>query len=98
VKQFEYGFVSIHGCETVGDELERLNRWGQDGWQVLYTVQGGWFVMREVQKETKTSAQILGRKGGKARAKNLKPKQLSEQARAAVNARWAKYREERGPS
>jgi hypothetical protein len=31
-----------------------------------------------------------GRKGGKQRAANLTPEQRSEQARTAVQARWAK--------
>ena len=33
-----------------------------------------------------------GQKGGPARAAKLSKKQLSESARKAVNARWAKYR------
>lgn len=33
----------------------------------------------------------LGRKGGRARAKNLSGKQLSESARNAVNARWDQW-------
>jgi hypothetical protein len=39
------------------------------------------------------AAQALGRKGGKARAKNLTESELSEQGRAAVNARWERYRQ-----
>lgn len=35
-------------------------------------------------------AQALGRKGGAARAKKLSKKQLSEQGRKAVEARWNK--------
>jgi hypothetical protein len=35
-------------------------------------------------------AVALGKKGGKARAKNLTPQQRSEGARKAVLARWAK--------
>ena len=33
-----------------------------------------------------------GKKGGPARAAKLSKKELSEQGRAAVQARWAKYR------
>lgn len=36
------------------------------------------------------AAQALGRKGGKARAKALTAKELSESGRKAVMARWAK--------
>jgi hypothetical protein len=36
----------------------------------------------------------LGRKGGKARAKNLTPQERSESAKKAINARWAKLRAE----
>ena len=35
-----------------------------------------------------------GLKGGPARAAKLTPEQLSESGTKAVNARWAKYREE----
>lgn len=45
-------------------------------------------------KELAGAAQKLGRKGGKARAKNLTSKQRSEAARKAAAARWAK-RDER---
>ena len=37
-----------------------------------------------------------GPKGGKARAKSLSPGRRSEIARNAVNARWRKYREQKG--
>jgi hypothetical protein len=36
------------------------------------------------------AAQSLGRRGGKARAKSLTPKQRAEIAHAAANARWKK--------
>lgn len=36
----------------------------------------------------------LGRKGGKARVKNLTAKERSEAARKAVQARWAKVKGE----
>ena len=35
-----------------------------------------------------------GSKGGKARAKNMTKKELSEAARKAANARWAKKRQQ----
>jgi len=35
----------------------------------------------------------MGRKGGRARAKKLSEKELSEQGRAAVQERWRRYRE-----
>ena len=37
------------------------------------------------------AAQSLGRRGGKARAASLSPKELSEQARKAIDARWERY-------
>lgn len=40
----------------------------------------------------KAAARRLGRKGGKARAVALTAAKRSEQARNAVNARWAKER------
>jgi hypothetical protein len=36
------------------------------------------------------AAVALGRKGGKARARNMSPEKLSEAMRKASNARWAK--------
>lgn len=36
------------------------------------------------------AAQQLGRKGGKARARNLTPEQKTEIARKAAIARWSK--------
>jgi len=36
------------------------------------------------------AAVALGRKGGKKRAESLSAKELSEQGRKAVQARWAK--------
>lgn len=35
-----------------------------------------------------------GRKGGKARAKNMTPEERSEAARKAAKARWAKKRQQ----
>lgn len=50
-------------------------------------------------KRKNPAAVALGRKGGKkggpARAASLTKEQLSESARNAVNARWAKYYAER---
>jgi general stress protein YciG len=40
------------------------------------------------------AAVSLGRKGGKARAKALTPKQASEIGKKAANARWAKAKSE----
>lgn len=37
-------------------------------------------------------AKLGARKGGLARAANMSPRKRKEQARKAVNARWAKYR------
>ena len=37
-----------------------------------------------------------GRKGGRARAENLTPEQLSEIGKKGAAARWKKYREEKG--
>jgi hypothetical protein len=41
-------------------------------------------------KPKNPAAVELGRRGGKARARKLSKKELSEQARKAVTARWAK--------
>ena len=38
------------------------------------------------------AAQQLGRRGGKARAASMTPKERSEAARKAVQARWAKVK------
>ena len=38
------------------------------------------------------AAVALGRKGGQARAKKLTPEELSQSARKAVEARWAKQK------
>jgi len=40
------------------------------------------------------AAVALGRRGGKARADNMSAQQRSEAARKAVEARWAKQKEE----
>lgn len=53
--------------------------------------------MAERKSKPKDKAAIsLGKRGGAARAKNLTPEQRSKQARAAVTARWAKYKREHG--
>lgn len=39
------------------------------------------------------AAVALGRKGGKARAKNMTAEQRRDSARKAIDARWAKTRE-----
>jgi hypothetical protein len=44
-------------------------------------------------KRKNEAAVQLGRKGGKARAKNLSPEELSEQGRKAVEARWKKAKQ-----
>jgi hypothetical protein len=44
-------------------------------------------------KKKNSAAAALGRKGGKARARNLSPEELSEQGRKAVQARWKKIRD-----
>jgi hypothetical protein len=41
-------------------------------------------------KPKNPAAVELGRRGGKARARKLSKKELSEQGRRAVSARWAK--------
>lgn len=38
----------------------------------------------------KSPAQLLGARGGKARARNLSPEELSEQGKKAAEARWGK--------
>jgi len=43
-------------------------------------------------KRKNPAAVALGRKGGKARKESQTKKQLSEQGRKAVEARWAKAR------
>jgi len=47
-------------------------------------------VILSAMKRKNQAAAALGRKGGKARAKNLTPEELSEQGRKAVMARWNK--------
>ena len=42
------------------------------------------------QKEIRSAAALMGRKGGRQRAKNLSAEELSAQGRKAVRARWAK--------
>jgi len=50
--------------------------------------------MVEMSMATKNPAAVqLGKRGGRARARNLTPEQRSEAARKAVEARWAKLRE-----
>jgi hypothetical protein len=46
-------------------------------------------------KRKNPAAVALGRKGGKARVKNLSPEERSEAARTASVARWKKAKEER---
>jgi len=45
-------------------------------------------------KRKNPAAVALGKKGGKARAKKLTAKELSEQGRKAILARWQKQKEE----
>jgi hypothetical protein len=47
-------------------------------------------------KEENSAASKMGAKGGKARAQKMTPEERSEAARAAVQARWEKVREETG--
>jgi len=47
-------------------------------------------------KRKNPAAVALGRKGGKARVKNLSPEERSESARKAVQARWKKAKSELG--
>lgn len=44
-------------------------------------------------KRKNPAAVALGKKGGKARAKKLTAKELSDQGRRAIQARWAKTKE-----
>jgi hypothetical protein len=46
-------------------------------------------------KHKNAAAAALGRKGGKATASRRTKQERSEAARKAINARWAKYREEK---
>jgi len=48
---------------------------------------------RQAMSPKNPAAVELGRKGGKARAKNMTAEQRRESARKAVDARWAKTRE-----
>jgi hypothetical protein len=43
-----------------------------------------------MKKEIRNAAAILGKKGGKARARNLSAAEQSEAGRKAVSARWEK--------
>lgn len=52
--------------------------------------------MAATKKGTLVDVSKIGKKGGKARAANMTDKERSESARAAVNVRWEKYREEKG--
>ena len=49
-------------------------------------------VVKDRQMGKDPAAVSLGRKGGKARARNLTPEQRKEAARRAVEARWEKTR------
>jgi hypothetical protein len=42
------------------------------------------------------AAVALGRRGGKAYAKNATPKERKDSARRAAQARWAKVKKEKG--
>jgi hypothetical protein len=42
-----------------------------------------------MKRGTMTAAE-MGRRGGKARAKNMTPEQLSQAGKHAITARWAK--------
>ena len=46
-------------------------------------------------KRKDAAAVALGRKGGRARARNLSPQQRSRLARLAAKIRWAKWRRAR---
>lgn len=48
-----------------------------------------------MKKSKNTAAVQLGRKGGRARASRLSPKERSESARKAVLARWAREKEKK---
>jgi hypothetical protein len=50
--------------------------------------------MREKRKDP--AAVALGRKGGKKRAEKLSAKELSDQGRKAVQARWKKAKKPKG--
>jgi hypothetical protein len=54
--------------------------------------------MPEKNKAAQELGRLGGAKGGKARAANMTPEERSEAARKAVNARWEKWRRERGES
>jgi hypothetical protein len=49
-------------------------------------------------KRKNPAAVALGRRGGKKRAENLSPEELSEQGRRAVAARWEKAKKKAGKS
>jgi hypothetical protein len=50
--------------------------------------------MAEKNKAAQELGRLGGAKGGRARAKNMTPKERSEAARKAANARWAKKRQQ----
>jgi len=50
--------------------------------------------MAEKKAKKNAAAVALGRRGGKKRAANLSPEQLSEQGRKAVQARWKATKKE----
>lgn len=50
--------------------------------------------MAKTKKRKDPAAVALGRKGGKARVKNLSPEERSAAARKAVQARWKKRAEQ----
>jgi general stress protein YciG len=51
--------------------------------------------MAEKNKAAQELGRLGGAKGGRARAKNMTKKELSEAGRKAANARWEKWRRER---
>lgn len=52
------------------------------------------YYMAEKNKAAQELGRLGGAKGGKARAANMTPKERSEAARKAANARWAKKRQQ----
>ncbi len=47
-----------------------------------------------MQRELKRAARLLGRRGGRATALRLSAEQRRENAKKAIAARWARYREQ----
>ena len=61
---------------------------------LLDSIRSATYKLRMAKRKNQAAAS-LGRLGGKARAHRLTKQELSEQARKAINARWAKYRKEK---